>query len=359
MSLNSNAVNRLSGWWGWTQTPEQHADWRRAQMPEAERGDLHIVEDDDGSVWEHGGAESAEEAAPDAPDLAIADGDAAPVLDAEPEEAPEAPPEVHPLVRLQCLQAIWGAGETRPGGRVAHGKIFDAAALPDDAFIFQVGSGLGGFAWAAAKDRNARVVGMDSDPIAVKLAEALSQGRAGADRLRFVAGSYSPLAVTSENADLVVAHHAFSETDDPADLAARLAAIAAPGAMVVAQDFFGDGRDTIASASFATTEAALTGAGLEIVDVRDGSKDLINTVVGAWAKVQDRLENMKQPPQLLTVMQEEAERWAAISAELSAGAMRFQTIYARRPAPEPKRGRLTRLGSGVVGKLLGRFSRRS
>lgn len=336
MAVEPNTVSRLSGWWGWKQTPEQYALFIAERDGDNEgRFALVGIREDD---------EAPDQDLSPTPAATSSDEGLAP----EPEQEPEPPPplpkleDIRPAVRLRCLQAVWGANESRPGGKGAHLALADAAGLMADDLVVELGAGLGGFAFSVAQNHDIEVVAVEADPEAAEIIRGSLKGKPFAERVTVVAGAYATADVTPGAASLVVARQAFGGADDMAAVAAKIAELAAGDAIVIVEDFFGENAvaiEDLQPAAIEEVKQALTDAGLDLLEERDEGARLINAVVDGLSAAMSRLEgDDTTPPEVLVVLRAEGEKWAKASAALSGGGLKFvNLIAAKPPAPPPQK----------------------
>lgn len=328
MSVEPNKVSRLSGWWGWKQTPQQYAQFIAERGQDGRFELIGIREDGPGAP-----------PAPSPTSPKVAEADAAPA--AQPKSKPSLPKldDIRPAIRLQCLQAVWGAGEIRPGGKGAHLALADAAGLMADDLVVELGAGLGGFAFSVAQHRESEVIAVEADAEAAQIARAALKGKPFAERVTVVSGDYATADVMPGAASLVVARQAFSGADDMAALAARIAELAADDAIVIVEDFFGENAvpiEDLRPAALDAAKKALTDAGLDLLEERDEGARVINAVVDGLSAAMSRLEgDPATPPEVLVVLRAEGEKWAKASAALSGGGLKFMNLIAAKPPAPP------------------------
>ena len=352
MSSASKTVSRLDGWWDW-----------RAPQPEAEPAASPA-------------SEHSPQAGPQKP--AAAPDDAQPTKAtstkteaANPATSKPAPPEV----RAQSLQLVWGPGEVAPGGKADHAELLRRLNLKPRGHLIEIGCGLGGFAGNASRDLGVQVTAADFDPMLVRLAQDLA-----GDAAAFQTASRAPFDIDASPANGIVARHAVGQAP-PAQALQALADLLKPGGRLLLQEFCcapddnatrdALARNGVAVADPETIVAAAMGAGLTVSGLEDDTQALINQVVDAWTRLEPTLRSGELPAPVVAALEEEAAKWAGISAALSKQGARYLRIQidappgetapdAAAPAAEDKIGRtVARLKqiAGEAGRLVGNASR--
>lgn len=356
MSISNDTTSRLSGWWGWRQPPPPQSK-RAAQSVAATELTGHVTPDSEQPL-----AEQPKASPPKAKPA---------------KAAPVAPPP--PEVRAQSLQLVWGPGEVAPGGKTAHLALGELLDIEPGVPIIEIGCGLGGFARIAAANFDANVTATDFDPMLVGIAQSLPKNPA----VKIVTSTHTPFSIDAGAAARIVARSAIG-SGDAASMLESLKGLLVPGGRIALLEFCcpSDDRATrdklakhgVKAADLNSILAAAETAGLTVVSTEDGTQSLINSVVAGWTKVEPLLAAGSLPPPVVTVLSEEAVKWAQLCAVLTKNGARFHTIMLDAPAADnsaksqpadaenrPLASLLTKYGVGrVAGKLskVGKLFRR-
>ena len=313
MSSAMDTASRLNGWWGWRQPPPPKTP-RAAQPAAASAAPA---------------APSAEKpAVPSAPPAPVASNAEQPTV--KPPKPPPAPPPSRE-VRAQSLQLVWGPSEVAPGGKPAHLALGEILDLEPKSHVIEIGCGLGGFARVAATNFNAEVTATDFDPMLVKIAQGLPQNPA----VKFVASTRAPFSIDARAAERIVARSVIGDGDAAAMLQG-LKGLLSTGGRIVLLEFCcaSDDQATrkklaqygVKAANLESILAAAETAGLTVVSTENGTQSLINTIVAGWTKLEPKIAAGSLPPSVVTVLSEEAVKWAQLSAALTKHGARFHTI---------------------------------
>jgi SAM-dependent methyltransferase len=184
---------------------------------------------------------------------------------------------------LDRLHLVWGVGFLSPGGAEEVGEIvkgLDLAGLK----VLDIGCGTGGPAQVLARDKGAKVTGIDVEPQIVARAKSLAEpaGLSGALGFRLV--EPGPLPFPDAAFDVVFSKDALLHIPDKAALYREILRVLKPGGVFAASDWLaGEGAAEDAAfrryqdliqldftmATAAETEAVMRKAGFEEVSSHD------------------------------------------------------------------------------------------
>lgn len=184
---------------------------------------------------------------------------------------------------IERLHLVWGPGFLSPGGPEEVAAIVDGLDL-HDARVLDIGSGTGGPAIVLARDRGARVVGIDVEPQLIERSRrtAAQAGVGGRAEFRLV----EPGSLPFEDAafDLVFSKDALIHISDKAALYAEILRVLKPGGVFAASDWLAGegaaddpafqrylelGHLSFAMATAAETAAVMRAAGFAEVATTD------------------------------------------------------------------------------------------
>lgn len=139
---------------------------------------------------------------------------------------------------LTMLQQTWGDGFLSPGGREEVAAIVRGVEIAGKT-VLDVGSGLGGPAFALVEDHGAgRVIGIDVEQPLIETSRATLEKRGLADRIEFRLVEPGPLPFDDASLDVVFSKDSVIHVPDKAAFYADVKRVLKPGGRVAVSDWF-------------------------------------------------------------------------------------------------------------------------
>ena len=192
-------------------------------------------------------------------------------------------------------------------GREATVELADRAGITSGQRVLDVGSGLGGSVRYLATERECHVSGLDLTQEYVDVAESLAKLVGLEGKVKFHRGSALELPFGSNSLDVVWTEHVQMNIEDKDRFYAEISRVLKPGGRLAFHDIFkgNEGElyypvpwaenDSISFlATLDTVEQMLDGAGLEVCDWEDKSRDSQDW----FANVVERLQEAGGAPPL-------------------------------------------------------------
>ncbi len=185
---------------------------------------------------------------------------------------------------ITLLEGVWGEGYLSPGGGAEIDELLQGVSIAGTR-VLDIGCGTGGPDVHLMREHNAgSVTGIDVEALLIKRCRRLAEKHGLGARLQFDWVDPGPLPYDDASFDVVFSKDAIIHISDKAALARELYRVLAPGGRFVASDWLAgyegepspqmqayldaEGLD-FGLASAARYRAALLGAGLTDVSVRD------------------------------------------------------------------------------------------
>ena len=186
------------------------------------------------------------------------------------------------------MQTAYGEGYLSPGGAEETADLVEGICLQDRKLL-DLGCGVGGASRALASESGARVIGVDVEEGALRLAAATVRQVGLTDNMAFVLAEPGPLPVVDEGVDVVFSKDVICHAPDKARFFGEIFRVLRPGGVVTCGDWIKGGEGSRTSDfddweahldafgmrfSFETLEVylrALEGAGFTRIDARDHS----------------------------------------------------------------------------------------
>ncbi len=227
-------------------------------------------------------------------------------------------------------------------GRAASLEIIDALALPSDAQVLDLGSGLGGPARTLAEQAGCRVTGIDLTPEFCEVATALSEWTGLSGRTRFQVGDATATGLPDSSVDAALTVHAAMNISDKPGLYAEAFRVLRPGGRFVVYDVLqGEGgevhypvpwaEDSATSFLVTTDEMRelLQTAGFEVISDVDSSEESL-----AWfQEMRARIDRDGPPPVTFAAFLGDAFAQMAVNQVANLAERRIRTVMftCRRP----------------------------
>lgn len=236
---------------------------------------------------------------------------------------------------IRKYEAIYGPDFISPGGQATARAILGAATVAPGALALDVGCGLGGAAFLLARERGARVHGIDLSRNMLALAAERCRAAGLSERVTFEHAdilAYVPPAPY----DLVHSRDVFLHIHDKPRLFAVLAACLRPGGQLVFSDYLrGDGRPShefaayVAARGYALATAGeyrdlMAGAGLVVLAAEDRTAEFAAILAAELARIPASGLPAHERDEL-------AASWRAKLARAQAGEQRWGVFVARAP----------------------------
>ncbi len=231
---------------------------------------------------------------------------------------------------IDRLHLVWGPGFLSPGGPEEVAEVCRGLNL-DDANVLDIGCGTGGPSIALARDKGARVLGIDIEPQLLDRARMLADQAGVADRIEFRQVKPGPLAFDDNSFDVVFSKDALIHIPDKQALYADIRRVLKPGGALAASDWLaGEDADdddafqhylslvpldyTMATAG--QTAEVMRQAGFELVETRDRNAWYAELAPLEVARIEGPLRE-----KIIEVSDAETyEKWLAIRRALAAAA---------------------------------------
>ncbi len=246
---------------------------------------------------------------------------------------------------IDRLHLVWGTGFLSPGGAEEVAEIVKGLDL-GDATVLDIGCGTGGPAMVLAREKGARVTGIDVEPQLVERRRRLAAAAGLAERIDFRLVEPGPLPFDAESFDAVFSKDSLLHIPDKQALYREVLRVLKPGGVFAASDWLaGEGAADDAAlrryieligldftmATAAETAAAMRNAGFADVATVDRNAWYAEVSAEEVAAIEGPLRD-----QVIAVSSEAIyERWLsarrALAEAVAHGALRPTHLRGRKP----------------------------
>lgn len=246
---------------------------------------------------------------------------------------------------LDRLHLVWGVGFLSPGGAEEVGEIVKGLDLTGAA-VLDIGCGTGGPAQVLARDKGAKVIGIDVEPQIISRAKSLAEPAGLAGAVSFQLVEPGPLPFPDAGFDVVFSKDALLHIPDKQALYREILRVLKPGCVFAASDWLaGEGagdneafrryqdliRLDFTMATAEETEAVMRKAGFEQVSSRDRNAWYAEICAAEVAAIEGPLRE-----EVVAVSDEETyERWLgarrALAEVVANGTLRPTHLRGRKP----------------------------
>ena len=137
---------------------------------------------------------------------------------------------------VALLELIWGEGFLSPGGPAAVGKVIEGLDLTGKT-VLDIGCGLGGIDAILARDRGARVIGLEIERALIARARRRIAHAELADRVDLRLVTPGPLPLADASVDVVFGKDSWIHVADKGAFFAETFRVLAPGGVLAASDW--------------------------------------------------------------------------------------------------------------------------
>lgn len=137
---------------------------------------------------------------------------------------------------VALLELIWGEGFMSPGGAELVRETLAGLDLRDK-LVVDLGCGIGGGSLILAREKGARVIGLDIEAPLLERARAYAEKAGLADRISFVHTVPGPLPLDDASVDVVYSSGVFTQIADKRGMFRDIYRVLRPGGLFVSYDW--------------------------------------------------------------------------------------------------------------------------
>lgn len=137
---------------------------------------------------------------------------------------------------VTMLELIWGEGFLAPGGADLVRENLAGLDLAGK-LVLDIGCGIGGGAMVIAREKSARVIGLDIEPPLIERARRYAEKAGLADRIEFILTAPGPLPLDDASVDVVYSSGVFTQVADKLGMFREVYRVLRPGGLFVCYDW--------------------------------------------------------------------------------------------------------------------------